>query len=376
MNGRVSLAIVGSVSILDDARAGMNPDIRPQDDLFGHVNGRWLDEAEIPARPVELGTVRAAGRRRRGAGAARSSRTRRRLAGEPRADGAGEDARKIGDLYASFMDDATDRRSCGTAPDPAAARRASPALRDVRDLAAFLGEFERVGGARPVRLLRRHRRPQLRPLPLPPHPGRPRAARRVATTATTSSPRSARSTSPTSPGCSTLGGARRRRPARPRTVLGDRHPAGRGSLGARRDPRRAEDLQPDDRSTSCKALVPELRLGRLRHQPRRHTTQTHRRGRACGSRRTSPTSRRCSTRSRSRTGRPWLLSARAALAPRPYLTDDFVETNFDFYGRTLNGTPELRGALEARRRARRGRARRGRRQGVRRAALPAARPRR
>ena len=26
----------------------------------------------------------------------------------------------------------------------------------------------------------------------------------------------------------------------------------------------------------------------------------------------------------------------------PYLTDDFVEANFDFYGRTLNGTPELR----------------------------------
>ena len=29
-------------------------------------------------------------------------------------------------------------------------------------------------------------------------------------------------------------------------------------------------------------------------------------------------------------------------AAAPYLTDDFVETNFDFYGRTLNGTPELR----------------------------------
>ena len=25
-------------------------DVRPQDDLFGHVNGRWLDEAEIPAQ--------------------------------------------------------------------------------------------------------------------------------------------------------------------------------------------------------------------------------------------------------------------------------------------------------------------------------------
>ncbi len=27
----------------------MNPEIRPQDDLFGHVNGRWLDTVEIPA---------------------------------------------------------------------------------------------------------------------------------------------------------------------------------------------------------------------------------------------------------------------------------------------------------------------------------------
>src|SRR3546814_11853771 len=24
-------------------------DIRPQDDLFGHVNGRWLEETEIPS---------------------------------------------------------------------------------------------------------------------------------------------------------------------------------------------------------------------------------------------------------------------------------------------------------------------------------------
>ena len=37
------------MTILDAARDGMNPDIRPQDDLFGHVNGRWLDETEIPA---------------------------------------------------------------------------------------------------------------------------------------------------------------------------------------------------------------------------------------------------------------------------------------------------------------------------------------
>ena len=46
---------VEEVSILDDAREGMNPDIRPQDDLFGHVNGAWLETAEIPERPVVAG---------------------------------------------------------------------------------------------------------------------------------------------------------------------------------------------------------------------------------------------------------------------------------------------------------------------------------
>ena len=43
------LVMVGCVSTLDEAREGMNPDIRPQDDLFGHVNGRWLDTTEIPS---------------------------------------------------------------------------------------------------------------------------------------------------------------------------------------------------------------------------------------------------------------------------------------------------------------------------------------
>ena len=37
------------MTILDDAKDGMNPAIRPQDDLFGHVNGVWFDTAEIPS---------------------------------------------------------------------------------------------------------------------------------------------------------------------------------------------------------------------------------------------------------------------------------------------------------------------------------------
>ena len=125
------------MSILDDARDGMNPDIRPQDDLFGHVNGRWLDEVEIPADRSSWGPfVQLAD--------AAEEHVRAIIeelaAGEPRDD----DARKIGDLFASFMD--TERiDKLGTRPLRPLVD-AVAGLRDVRDLAAFLGEFERIGG--------------------------------------------------------------------------------------------------------------------------------------------------------------------------------------------------------------------------------------
>src|SRR5689334_18864067 len=77
--------------------------IRPQDDLFGHVNGRWLETAEIPAdlsrtggfidlsleAEAEVGDIL-------------------REASAAAADGTaapGSDRRKIGDLFASFMDE-------------------------------------------------------------------------------------------------------------------------------------------------------------------------------------------------------------------------------------------------------------------------------
>jgi endothelin-converting enzyme/putative endopeptidase len=125
------------VSILDDARDGMNPDIRPQDDLFGHVNGRWLEEVEIPSDRSSWGPF---------VELADAAEEHVRViieelaAGEPR----DEDARKIGALFASFMD--TERiDKLGTRPLRPLVD-AVAALRDVRDLAAFLGEFERIGG--------------------------------------------------------------------------------------------------------------------------------------------------------------------------------------------------------------------------------------
>jgi endothelin-converting enzyme/putative endopeptidase len=61
-----------------------------------------------------------------------------------RADAPGSEAQKIGDLYASFMDTATINAKGTTPLEPLIA--AVHGIRDVPDLAAFLGEFERFGG--------------------------------------------------------------------------------------------------------------------------------------------------------------------------------------------------------------------------------------
>ncbi len=134
------------MSILDDAREGMDLDTRPQDDLFGHVNGRWFAEVEIPADRSSWGPfVQLADaaeeqvRRIIEDFAARGSE--QAAADDP---AAAAEAQKIGDLYASFMDTEEVQRR-GLAPIRPLVE-ACDGLRDVRDLAAFLGELERIGG--------------------------------------------------------------------------------------------------------------------------------------------------------------------------------------------------------------------------------------
>src|SRR3954468_3235221 len=112
----------------------MNDDIRPQDDLFGYVNGRWLEETEIPSDRsswgpfVQLADV-----------AEDQVRQIIEDLASQATDDSGElnaDAQKIGDLFASFMDtERVDR--LGTRPIRPL-MDAVAALRDVRDVAAFL----------------------------------------------------------------------------------------------------------------------------------------------------------------------------------------------------------------------------------------------
>jgi len=132
------VARVGPVTILDDARAGMDPHTRPQDDLFGHVNGRWLATTEIPDDRSAWGSF---------VELAEASEARVKAIIEELAQGShepGSNAQKIGDLYASFMDEER-VEALGAEPIRPALERAR-ALGSTSELARIVGEIERTGG--------------------------------------------------------------------------------------------------------------------------------------------------------------------------------------------------------------------------------------
>ncbi|QIK83156.1 M13 family metallopeptidase [Sanguibacter sp. HDW7] len=115
-------------------------DVRPQDDLFRHVNGRWLTTYEIPADRARDGAFRELHDR-----AEEQVRDIILEAGEQAgAEGVDATTAKIGALYASFMD--TERiAALGTAP-----LAADLTLLDTTDkvaLARGLGELQRTGAA-------------------------------------------------------------------------------------------------------------------------------------------------------------------------------------------------------------------------------------
>lgn len=113
----------------------LDPAIRPQDDLYRHVNGLWIDRTEIPSDKARYGSFHVL--------AEEAEKAVRDIIVEAQAAAAGSEERKIGDLYASFIDE--DRiNALGAAP----LRGDLTAVDAVTDLASFLttlGGLERRG---------------------------------------------------------------------------------------------------------------------------------------------------------------------------------------------------------------------------------------
>jgi putative endopeptidase len=124
-----------------DAQPGEAAVARPQDDLFGYVNGEWLATAEIPPDlPSTGGFIDLVLEAEADVGAIL------REASDAAADGsapAGSDRRKMGDLFASFMDeDAVEALGAEPLADDLAA---IDGLADVGALAPLLGRLQRQG---------------------------------------------------------------------------------------------------------------------------------------------------------------------------------------------------------------------------------------
>jgi putative endopeptidase len=113
--------------------------IRPQDDLFRHVNGAWLDEAQIPADRSSDGAfywLRELSEKQ----------VRTIIEDLSQTDAApGSVAQKIGDLYRSFMDEAA-IESAGIEPIRSDLSRALT-ISSLDEFITVMGDLESRGGA-------------------------------------------------------------------------------------------------------------------------------------------------------------------------------------------------------------------------------------
>lgn len=75
----------------------LDPEVRPQDDLFRHVNGKWIERTEIPADKARYGSFIVLYEE--------AERAVREIIEEAQQAEPGTEARKVGDLYASFMNE-------------------------------------------------------------------------------------------------------------------------------------------------------------------------------------------------------------------------------------------------------------------------------
>jgi putative endopeptidase len=123
---------------LDELDSG----VRPQDDLFRHVNGKWIERTEIPADKARYGSFIVLHEE--------AEQAVREIIAESQQAEPGTEARKVGDLFASFMNE-DKAEMLGTAPIAAQLLDAS-LVRSIDELLATVGRLERQGIAGFVQL--------------------------------------------------------------------------------------------------------------------------------------------------------------------------------------------------------------------------------
>ncbi|WP_396667198.1 M13 family metallopeptidase [Microbacterium sp. R86528] len=113
----------------------LSAEIRPQDDLFRHVNGAWLDRTEIPEDKARWGSFHLI--------AEQAEKHVHAIIEESQQAEPGTETRKIGDLYSSFMDTAR-IAELGAAPLADSLARVEK-IDSVPSLLRTVGELERDG---------------------------------------------------------------------------------------------------------------------------------------------------------------------------------------------------------------------------------------
>jgi predicted metalloendopeptidase len=124
-------------------KAALDAAVRPQDDFFRYSQGTWLKDVDIPADRSSWGAFNIAQENVEG-----QIRTLIEKAAQDKNAKVGSDSQKMGDYYASYVDQAR-RDALGVKPlQPELARIA--ALKDKKGLARLAAHGSRIGAGSPV----------------------------------------------------------------------------------------------------------------------------------------------------------------------------------------------------------------------------------
>ena len=115
----------------------LDTSIRAQDDLFRHVNGKWIERTEIPSDKARYGSFYLL--------AEEAEKAVRDIIIESQSAEPGTEGRKVGDLYASFLDEAR-IQALGAKPIAEAIAEAEK-VDSIDSLLETLGRLERGGSS-------------------------------------------------------------------------------------------------------------------------------------------------------------------------------------------------------------------------------------